>query len=590
MRKSMLLTLFLAFLLAATLQVRLTAKTLTEPKEPQAESKAESVAVADEKPPGIFALALALPETNDRERVDKLESLFYLFPWSDDARNRNSQQQANIEKESIRVAESIELSPLRTEKILLLAWRFADDERWNEYSALTDSLDPLFKEMTQAYRLSFDDVKAGRRDAALERLLAFRPRIIAMRQSYASGVATVFCFTALGKLGFTDEVIEQCQLVRASWSLPNLASRFDPQSEEEDYWEDRILEDSFRNAICDVGSYLIRHDDLETALDFACKMYDMGQPYSCVTDSARGIMSTVVDEYVKKGEIDEAMQACTRIVDTLGTSAQWVERPIFQALLERDDFDRALEMTRSIVSSNTLVKNQMYFDLMEYTLKHNDKVKCDELFDEAMEEAAKLERPANRLRNLEYYAKIAVQLNDPAKVDQVLTAAETYRNAALTEKDPQAYNAITAERNKVHVLHDFASVQFHVGKTDDAKMTLQEALRQADNVVDAERSEESLRQKDWAIMGVMRTQVLLGLADDAFKTATLIADKEAITEAYFYLGNGFIYTKDIPSAKKALTLAKERLKEISNSRIFGLVQSLEQRFEIAENESVSFPE
>ena len=319
-------------------------------------------------------------------------------------------------------------------------------------------------------------------------------------------------------------------------------------------------------------------------------MYDMGKPYSCVTDSARGIMDTIVEEYVKKGEIDEAMQACTRIIGILGASAQWVERPIFHALLENNDFDRALEMTRSNVVSNTLVQNQMYFDLMEYTLKRDDKEKCAELFDEAMEQAAKLERPADRLRNLENYAKIAVQLKNPAKVDQVLTAAETYRDAALTEKDPQAYNAIATERSKVHVLHDFASVQFNAGKIDDAKMTLHDALRQADNVVDAERSKESLQQKDWAVMGVMRTQVLLGLADDAFKTATLIADKEANTEAYFYLGNGFIYTKDLPNARKALSLAKERLKEINNSRIFGLVQSLEQRLEAAERESMSFLE
>jgi hypothetical protein len=585
MKKLILPVLFLALLTASVLQVNLVAKAPTEQAATETITAVEVAvtpkATADADQSVTLAIALAMPETNDKERVAKFESLNYMI-YLKEKNEGTASMLLQVEEEQLRVARSIELPPLRTEKILLIAWRYADKEQWDEYTALVDPLDPLFKEMALAYRQSFDDVKAGRRDEAKERLLAFQPRIIAMRQSYASGIATIFCFTALGKLGFVDEVIEQCVQVRASWNLPGLASRFDPQSKEEDFWEERILDDSFRNAVLDVGAYLVKSDDLETALDYACKMYDMGKPYSCVTDSVHAIIDQIIDKHIAKGEIDNAMQALDRINSVVGNSAQFTARPIFRALLEKNEFDRALELTRKIDSFNNLVQNQMYFELMEDTLKRNDRKKCAELFDEAMEQADKLERPADQLRNMDYYARIAVRLNDPERIDRVLSAAQKYRDAALTEKDPQAYNDIAAERNKVHVLCDYATVLYRIGKTDEAEAALNDALRQADNVIDAERSEESLRQKDWAINGIARTQTLLGLADDAFQTITLVVNKEEKTESYFYLCNGFSHIKDFPNARKALALAKESLKEINNSRILGNIEFSEQRLNEAE--------
>jgi len=256
-------------------------------------------------------------------------------------------------------------------------------------------------------------------------------------------------------------------------------------------------------------------------------------------------------------------------------------------LLEKDEFDRALEMTRKTDSFNTGVPSQMYFELMEYALKHGDKEKCAELLDETLEQqAAKEERPADRLRNLRHCcAKIAVQLNDPAKVNQVLSAAEKYRDAALTEKDPRLHDKIAEECGKVYVLCDYAAVQYAVGKTDDAKKTLADALRQADKMVDAELSKEWLRQKSWALCGgIARTQAEMGLIDDAFRTVASIVDKEVKTEGYYYICGVFILTKDFPNARKALTIAKECLKEINNSRIFGNIKSFEQRLEKAEKE------
>ena len=343
-----------------------------------------------------------------------------------------------------------------------------------------------------------------------------------------------------------------------------------------------MIDHSFRNAIMEVGIDFARHDQPETALDFACKMYEAGKPFSAVTDSTKSIMDFVVEKYAKNGDLDNAMQAFERIVGVVGKYAQWTSRPIFLALLENNDPDRALDLTRKIDSFNENVQNQMYFELMEYMLIHDDREKCAEMLDEVMERAAKLERPANRLKNMENIVKIAVQLNNPSKVDQVLIAAEKSRDAALTEKDPQAYDDIVAERNQVHVLHDFAAVQFAADRIDDAKKTLADALRQADKVVDAERSAESLRQKDWAICGVARKQTDLGLADDAFYTVALMVDQEAKTEGYYYICGGFISAKDFPNARKALTLAKECLKEINNSRIFGNVEYLERQLEKAE--------
>ena len=586
MKKLILPVLFLALLTASVLQVNLVAKA---PTETAATEPATAVEVAvtpkatpGEEPSATLAIALAMPETNDRERVAKFESLNYMLLYSKEKNEGTVSMLLQVEEEQLRVARSIELPPLRTEKILLIAWRYADKEQWDEYTALVDQLDPLFKEMALAYRQSFDDVKADRRNEAKERMLAFQPRIMAMRQSYASGIATIFCFTALGKLGFVDEVIEQCVQVRASWSLPGLASRFDPQSKEEDFWEERILDDSFRNAVLDVGAYLVTNDDLETALDYACKMYDMGKPYSCVTDPTRTIIDQIINKYIAKGEIDTAMQALDRIISVIGNSAQWVGHSIFLALLEKNEFDRALELTRKTDSLNSLVQNQMYFELMEDTLKRNDRKKCDELFDEAMEQADKLERPADRLRNMEFYARIAVQLNDSEKIDRVLNAAQKYRDAALTEKNPRAYNDVAAERSKVHTLCAYAMVLYRIGKTDEAKTALNDALRQADHVIDAERSEESLRQKDWSLNGIAATQVRLELPNDAFQTVTLIANKEVKTEAYDFLCSGFTQIKDFPNARKALALAKESLKEINNSRILGNIEFVEQRLNEAE--------
>ena len=355
------------------------------------------------------------------------------------------------------------------------------------------------------------------------------------------------------------------------------------------FWESGTIPSNLNKCnSCKFYFWTNPNDDLETALDYACKMYDMGKPYSCVTDPARTIIDQIINKYIAKGEIDTAMQALDRIISVVGNSAQWVGHSIFLALLEKNEFNRALELTRKTDSLNSLVQNQMYFELMEDTLKRNDRKKCDELFDEAMEQADTLERPANRLQNMDHYAKIAVQLNDPEKIDRVLSAAQKYRDTALTEKDPQAYNDIAAERNKVHVLCDYATVLYRIGKTDEAKTALNDALRQADNVVDAERSEESLEQKDWSLSGIARTQTLLGLADDAFQTVTLIVNKEEKTESYFYLCNGFSHIKDFPNARKALALGKESLKEINNSRILGNIEFVEQRLNEAEK-AVALP-
>ncbi|MCL2348800.1 MAG: M56 family metallopeptidase [Planctomycetaceae bacterium] len=321
MRKTLLIALLLAFLPAATLQVRLVAKSPGEVAEPQT-SEPVAVAATEEKQSDTLALALAMPETNDKERVEKFESLAYLLPWREGTANPDPKWNAKIEGEYFRVANSIELPTLRTEKLLACAWRYADSERWDEYKVLADQLDPLFKEMLLAYHASWNDVKAGHRDAAKERLLAFKPRILAMRHSYGSGVATVFCFKALAKLGFVDEVVEECKQVRASWNDPNLASRFDPQSKEDDYWEKYVIDRTFRNAIYDVGFDFIQRDELETALDFACKMHEVGKPYSAVTDPARSIMNTVVEKYVKKGEIDHATKVLDRIVKVVGNTVQ----------------------------------------------------------------------------------------------------------------------------------------------------------------------------------------------------------------------------------------------------------------------------
>lgn len=541
-------------------------------------------ATAEETSREGLDLARALPESTDRERVSKYEALEYLIPFGKEPKTAGGLAKTRtILEEMVRIARKIDLPALRSEKILLIVQKWNDEERPDEAEKLFEHLLPFHREQAEAFQSALEDLKNGKNDAAKKRITAFELRILAKPNNYEKGVASIFHFSSLGKLGFIDETIDWVKKVKFVMSLTE-SSTAPNLSEEENYWLGYILDHSFRNAVSDVGFYWTRKNEWEKAFDYSCRMYEIGKPYSCVTNSCDSIMGYVVDHYADENDLDQAMKVAKRIRETTGTSAQWETYGIFRNFLGKKQFEKALDIARSDDSSNSYVQKTMYIALMEHLLINDDKSACAELLDEALEKSGNLKSPIDRFSDFHRYVQIAVKIDDPKKLEAIEEESRKRFDAAMKDDMKWPGGDIATERSKVHTLCELAAVRFYFGKPEEAKESFRQAIQQADKVAEMEPQKESLYQRDAALSGVARSQAALSLNEDAYRTVELISGKEWKTEGWWYLCSYYIGKKDLQRAVETLEKAKESLKEINDSRIFGNVVYMEGRLKELQNE------
>ncbi|MCL2623210.1 MAG: tetratricopeptide repeat protein [Planctomycetaceae bacterium] len=561
----------LCVLLGVTLVAVVAALGLTRAQPPKVETPVvvdeatteESDITIDSSIDHGFATASAMPETTDKERVAKYKAFHYLFyPPKNFATNEK------IRAEQIRIAQAIEQKGIRAAELLQVARQYADEGQWTKYMAVVDALQPPFRELGIAYYHAVQDMKDGNSESAMKRFQSFENRIKKMPEGFEQATASLFCFISLGKLGFTDEIAQYVKKTfKSNWEI------LIDHDEETNYGF--YIFNEFSDAIGEIACYLNDHGEKDKAFDLALELYAI----SC--GNSGHIMNQVIDRYVKEDQIDKALELTQKIKTALGRETQWETYLIFQTLLKKDEYDKALKIAQGTESFNELVQKQMYFELMEYLLNHDEKDKCAVLLDEALEKSAKQPLQNRRLTSFSLFMKIAVKWNDPWKIELVMSEAQKHLDKIMGDEWNE-YPAGDLERTRVHSLCDYAEVRAAAGKIDDAKATFQQAIRQTEKVDDK-------FQANYALHGVARSQTSVGFIDDAFETAKRISDKVIETETYWNIG-ALIGGNDLPNAKRALVEAQKGISEINDSRVFGLVNSLEQRIADMEKKTLSVTE
>ncbi len=534
--------------------------------------RAESV-TEPEKPTKTRQIALAMPETTDMERFDKIAALEIFY--ADETR-----------KESIRIAKSINDPALRVCWLLKFARYFADKEKWDEYVRIIETLDSPLKEIGAAYREAWKDIATNNPETARKRMLDFEPAIAAMTPGYDADAAVVFLGVGLAKLGFFDDVVKRLvDIFSETYKMPlddaALAKKMQAflskkNAETFSKEEKTHIEWTMRNAkssgVLEVGEFFIHRKENEKAFDFAAKLYaginPLRNPPSFLTHPAEMTMGQIVQTCVLNDDLPSAIRYAEKMKQIVGESTQWVMAPILKKLLEKGDFDAALKIARNENSFNSLVQKKYYVDLMEDCLKRNDKKRCADLLDEALQQTAK-EDVRGRLDSAFYhFAEIAVKLGDSAKLEQVLQTAKKYLDEALAD------NSGVDESGKVYKFCNFAHVQSASGKSEDAKKSLQEAILMAEKF---DNSVKNAYERDRLFNGIARVHEDCGFVEEAFQTVTRISRIAEQTEAYWAIGLDFLQRKDFVNARRALKKAQDGVKQISDPRILGLVYMLEQQ-------------
>ena len=564
------------FILGTALVAFLAAFGLT--KSQSQTQQAAAAPVTKNRTPDDFTISeivQSMPEKTDFEKLQKIESLAFegyssgaLNPVGKKSREKLSNEEIEhrrnlFDNERLRLARAIELPELRAYVVLKIALETYDN--WDKYKEIVGSLDSPYKEMGLAYATAYEQKKSGNLDAAKQTLWEFVPPLGETKYSLQQQACGHFCFIALGRLGFTNEIIDY---------LKNAIESNYPEMEKPDDLDPRVeiyVSNQLSYAISDVGHYLLTHGkEPIKAFDFALDLYvfDNGNPGY--------IMNAAISQLTDEDRLDEAIEL-TKIIETkLGKQTQWETYPIFQALLKKggdENYEKALQLTRNVKSFNAIAQKQMYYDIMEYLLKNGDKERCTKILDEAIEQSTKIKEPENRLSYFKLYAKIVKQLNDPGKTALVLETSRKFLDAVLKQEnlnsDQTSYDYNSVERTKSHSLCEFALVQNELGNVEAAKKTFEEAKEQAMKI-----STTGNDQRAYCFHGIADTLAEAGFVEDAFATAKSIQNKSVQTEAYWRIGLSFINAKDKPNALLALAEAEKGLKEINDARIVGLVNGL----------------
>ena len=502
-----------------------------------------------------FATASAMPETTDKERVAKYDA-FYFLMYSP----KNSATNDKIRNEQLRIAQIIEQKGIRAAKLSKVAREYADEGKWTKYMEIVDSLQPPFRELGISYYHACQDMKNGNKESAMKRFQDYENQIKQMPEGFEQGAASLICFISLGKLGFTDEIV---QYVNETFKTDGHVG-FDHDAETKHGF---YVHNEFTDAIVETANYLIKNGEKDKAFDLALGLYTINN------GNPGHIMNRVIEVDVKEDQIDKAMELTQKIKTTLGRETQWETYCIFQALLKKNEFDRALGIAKEVTSFNALVQKQMYFELMEYLLNKGEKDKCAVMLDEALEKSAAQSKSSDCLVSLALFMKIAVKLDDSKKVELVMSESQNHLDRIMGNEWKQG--EYPDERQRVHSLCEFATVQAVAGKIDEAKVTFRLAIQQTEKV-------DEKWQADYALYGVACSQAGIGFVEDTFETVKLISDKVIETEAYRSIGNSFLSTGDISNAKRALAEAQKGLEIINDSRVFGLVNWLERLITEAE--------
>ncbi len=510
-----------------------------------------------------FAVASAMPETTDKERVAKFQAFYYLlYP------PKNQVTKDKIRNEQLRVAQTIQQKGIRAAELLKVAREYGDEGAWTKYMEIVDLLESPFRELGIAYYHATQDMKDGNMDMAKKRIQDFEKQIKRMPEGFEQATAALFCFISLGKLGLSEEIV---QYVNSAFKGGGVGLSGDKEEKHGFY-----VHNEFTDAIAETANFLIDHDEKDKAFDLALGLYKIncGNPGQ--------IMNRVIEQYVKDDQIDKALELTKKIKTTLGRDTQWESYSIFQALLKKDEYEKALKIAQEVDSFNALVPKQMYFELMEYLLDKGEKKTCAALLDEALQKSAEQAQPGKRLMDFALFMKIAVQLNDSKKIESVMSEARKHLGKIMGDdwKEEEYPDGVSLERSRVHALCHFAEVLAIVGKTEEAKATFQKAIQQTKKVDDKP-------QANYALHGVADSQAGIGFVEDAFSTVKLISDKVIETEACWRIGNAFLHANDIPNAKRALADAQVCLKEINDSRVFGLVNDLERRIKETEKQTLT---